>query len=566
MSLERAQKIIRKRDQLRIEQNLWTPLWRDAAALCSPQKKKAVDNSYAQLTVQIRPRFNPAVQSSVAMDSLNTLAGGLKTYLLPGGDEGWGGMWQPDPSRSDSPAVRDWLADCTERSIAPLERGGFFSAGHSMFSDLGVFGTTGFLIDDGDEENPLYCQAMMPTNFVFERDWTGQVTGVYITWSKAATVIVDQFKQPGDNVPEKIKADTKPEAGNQIYELIQAIYKRSAAEMGEYRENEPQGQGYASCWVSVDEPTLIRERGYYEMPFMAPRWDLWDGTGPSNYGTSPAMKALADIKGVNLLDMVIATRAELEINPRIKAGPSQTSPIDLSPGGITMTNNMADVEEFAPIKGSYPTGEDQITRIEGRIKRHFFTDLFEAITPIAQMRGKDITNYVAESIQREAASRITPAIGQIERDFFQAAMRRVFNLLARAGVFEDPPEEAGYRDAAGKWRFIPPRVVQANRWTRTMNARKSMAFSQAMGRALQIAQVDPTVFDYYKFPEITADLDRADGLPTEWKNTKEQVQKMQAQRAQAAQQQMVQQTAQQAIIKDPVGIAGLAGLGPEAAA
>lgn len=560
----KASREVAARDRLRIEQSQWTPLWRDCTAFCCPHKQKAVDNSYAQLTQQVRPRFNPMRQSSTAIDALNTASGGVKSWIIPGGDEGWGGQWEAPPMMK-SIAVKDWYADCTLRSIAPMKSGSFFTAVHEMIQDLLVFGTAGILIDEGNERLPMYCEAIMPINFVFERDWTGEVLRVIITWSKPANLIKEQFSRPGDRIPEAVQNDIGSNGGNVVHELIQSIYRRSDKEREEEREDEPKGQVYGSCWIHVATKTVMRERGYPECPFFAPRWNTWAGTGPSNYGTSPAMQAIADIKGVNLMDMVIATRAELEINPRVKVAPSQTSPVDLSPGGLTMVNDMNDVDEWGVVKGSYPAGVDQIERIERRINRAFFKDLFEAVTPVAQER--EITNYVADAIKREAAAKLTPAIERFEQDFFDGAMRRVFNILARAGYFEDPPEEAGYRDSvSGVWQFAPPQAIQSNRWTRTVNARKGQAFIQSVTRDMQIAAIDPTIMDKYNFDLATRELSRNDGLPPEWFFTIDEVQKKQAERAAAAQQQMVQQTASQALIKDPVGLAELAGIGPAASA
>lgn len=551
-----ADREVQRRDQLRIEQAMWIPLWKQCTDFCCPHKQKAVDNSYAQLTQQVRARFNPWRQTSTAIDALNVLSGGCKTWLLPGGDEGWGGVWAPDPARENSDAVKDWLMDCTQRSIAPLEKGGFFTSGHEMFQDLGVFGTTGFLIDEGDDENPLYCQALMPTNFVFERDWTGQVIRVIITWSKPATLIKDQFNLKSDNVPQQVLTDCEANNGQAVHELIQSIYRRSDTEMKEYRPNEPAGQRYGSCWIHVSQKQVIRERGYMEMPFTAPRWNTWAGTGPSNYGTSPAMQALADCKGLNLLDMVIATRSEIEINPRVKVMPDQTSPVDLSPGGITQMNSLNGVQEWAAA-GSYPIGKDQIETLERRINRAFFKDLFEAVTPIAQQREMNIP--VMDAVQREAAARITPAMGRIETDFYAAAMMRVFMVLLRAGVFEDPPEEAFEFDSADQSFLVLPRVIQANKWTRTINARKSIAFQQMMARRqAQVALGHPEVMDDLNFEAINSDLDRGDGAPQEWKFTPEQVAQNRAIRAKAQQEQAIQQTMLDAAGKNPMQVAQIA--------
>lgn len=552
-----AQREIRLRAELRVEQAQWLPLWRDCSAFCMPGKVRAVDNSYAQLTEQVRPRFNPMRQSSTACDALNVLSGGLKSWLIPGGDEGWGGMWEPDPSREGDNDVADWLAECTERSIAPLERGGFFTAGHEMMQDCGWAGTAGLMIDEG-VEMPIFCEAFTPTSFVIERDAQGNVIRVIFTWSKSATIIKDQFNQPGDSIPDKVKADCASQNGNQKYELIHSIYKRGLLDMQTQRDNEPAGQPYGSCWIDVDSQMVMRERGYAEMPFVAPRWLTWAGTTTSAYGTSPAMQALADMKGINLIDMIEGTLAELQINPRTKVMPSQSSSIDLSPGGITQMAERDGVMEWATT-GRYETGQDFSMRLEKRIQRAFFTDLFEAVSPLAQMRGKDLTNYVAQAVQQEAASRISPAMGRFKLDFYEPAMIRVFMVLYRAGVFSPPPPSVFHVDRGGQRFLSLPSIAWANRMSRTLNAKKGMAFNQIMGRRqVQAGLGYPHALDDINFESVNKDLDRGDGAPADWFFTPDEIAKMQAAKVQAAQQQMAAQTAATAIGTHPMDSARIA--------
>lgn len=558
-SLPAAQREIRLRSELRIEQAQWLPIIRDTYAFCQPGKVRAVDNAYAQLTEQVRPRFNPMRQSSVACDALNVLSGGLKSWLTPGGDEGWGGVWEPDPFSGESDEVKDWLMECTTRSIPVLERGGFFTADQEMMAAVGCAGTAGMLLSEGMNGKIIFCEAFDMTNFVIERDAEGNVIRVIFTWSKSATVICDEFTEKGDKVPDRIRADCASQNGNKKYELIHSIYKRSLLEMNEPREHEPQGQPYASIWIDCDSQSIIRERGEMEMPFVAPRWLTWAGTTTSAYGTSPAMQALADMKGVNLIDMIEGTLAELQINPRVKVMPSQSSNIDLSPSGITQMAEKDGVMEWATT-GRYETGQDFSMRLEGRIKRAFFTDLFESISPLAQMKGKDITNYVAQAVQQEAASRISPAMGRFKQDFFNAAMERIFYVLYRSGrVFSPPPEEWFHYDRAGQRFHSPPVAQWANRMSRTLNAKASYAFNAMMGRRqIQAGMGYAHSLDDINFEAVNKQLDRGDGCPREWFFTDEQIAQANAAKVAAAQQQAAQATAAQAIAGHPMDAARIA--------
>lgn len=544
-----AEREIKLRDRLRIEQSQWLKLWHDCAAFCCPHKAQAVRSS--DVATAAKPSWNPQRQNSVAMRALGILAGGCKSWILPGGGEGWGGVWEPHPHLSGSVKVADWLADCTKRSLPILETGGFFTAGHEMFADLGVFGTSAMFIDSG-KENPIVCQSKNPSDFVFMRGWEGDVVRVISTYRKKAQELKEMF---GKNIPDKVKADIDADKPDELHEVIHSIYQREPKEINPAYPDDPKGMRFASCWIHVQDKKEMQESGYQEMPWVIPRWLTWSDS--SAYGTSPAMQALADIRGVNLLDMLLATMAELQVNPRVKVLPAHTGAIDLSPGGITQLSGQDSAQEWATV-GRFDVGEAMIQRKENQILQTFHADLFQSISPIVQQR--ELTNYVAQALEREAAANISPAMGRLASDFINPAMVRVFMVLYRAGLFEDPPDEAYYQDAAGQRYLLFPKVAQTSRMSQALNSRNAFAFQSAMQRIAPIAAVKPELMDLYDFEKIARDLDRGDGMPPKWHNDEDMVAKIRTERAQAQQAQLAQQTAAQAMASKPREVAELAGL------
>lgn len=548
-SAERETKL---RDRLRIEQAQWLKLWHDCAQFCCPHKAAAVRSSQAAEVT--KPAWNPQQQNSVAMRALSILAGGCRSWILPGGGEGWGGQWEPHPHLSGSHKVADWLADCTRRSVPLLEAGGFFTAGHEMFSDLGVFGTAGMFVDEG-QDHPVVCHAKPPSEFVFMRDWEGAVSRVIVTYRKKAQELYDMFG--AEAVPERVRADVAGERPDELHEVIHSIYRRGDAEVQAEAAypDDPAGMRFASCWIHVAEKKVLREGGYQEMPFVAPRWLTWSDA--SGYGTSPAMQALADLRGVNLLEMLMSVLAELQVNPRIKGSPAHTGAVDLSPGGYTQMSADNSVAEWAPA-GQFGAGEAMIARKENQIMQAFHADLFQAISPI--VRQRELTNYVAQALEREAAANISPAMGRVASDFINPVMLRIFMVLFRAGVFAEPPDEAYYQDSAGRRYLVFPRVAQTSRMSQALNSRNAFAFNSAMSRLAPIASAKPDIFDLYDFEKIARDLDRGDGMPPGWHHDEEAVAKIRQGRAEQQQAAMAQQVMAQAAANKPTEVAALAGL------
>ena len=132
-------------------------------------------------------------------------------------------------------------------------------------------------------------------------------------------------------------------------------------------------------------------------------------------------------------------------------------------------------------------------------------------------------------------------------------------ILYRKGIFAPPPDEAFYTDASGARYLLFPKTIQTNRMARAINGKKNISFSNLMNRVLPIAEAGrPEVLDNYKWDDICRDMDVADGVPSEWHETPEDVEKLRAARAQAQKEAAAQEAALKAIASKPAEVAALA--------
>lgn len=548
----RAEIEIDNRNKGRLVQAAWSRLWHSCAKFCCPEKADTMRN----LASNINPGYQtePQRHNDVAVDGLRIFSGGVKTWVCPGPSTGWV-TWIPHPALQDKTAVKDWLADCMERADGHMNSGGFYSASHSVFEDLGLTSTAALFIDSTGDL-PLSCVALSPTEFTFTLTFDKKIASVQVTYHKSASAIYEMFD---DNAPDIVRMQVEQNKGDTMHEIIHAVYTRSEDDLEGKKDGEEGGADYAgdprkmpygSCWIHVGRKLVMREGGYEEMPFVIPRWRVPTGTD-GLYGVSPAMDALASARGVNLMDMLAATQVEVALNPRIKAPPG-TGAIDLSPGGVTQVSGTGEgpTEWLSDgSRGGLSGAENFISRKEAQILRAFHADLFDKLAPIAQQR--EMTNGLVDALERESLSRISPAMGRISQEYIDPAMQRIFMVLYRAGVFAPPPEEAFYQDTSGRRYLVFPRVAQTSRMAQAMNSRKVFAFRAAMERVMPMAQIKPEVLDIYNFETIYRDLDRGDGMPKEWHFEEEDVEAMRQARAMQQQQQQEQAMAMEMATKQP---------------
>jgi hypothetical protein len=540
---------ILERDKGRNMQSAWSTHWADVARFTCSGRKDSL--KYQTPAVNNGVPLQPERHNDTAVHGLEVFSGGLKAWVCPGAGSGWW-QWTPHASLKGNNEVADWLADCAQRADGVMENAGFYDSAHSVFEDLGMIGIGCMFIDVGDDK-PLSCVPLSANEFVFTVDFEKRPNSARVTYNKTAEEWETKFRDvPGAVMPETLLADLRAKKTDAVHEIIHAVYERNyeaRQEAQEYERN-PLKMQWASCWIHVASKTVVHESGFDEFPFIIPRWRVMTGT-PGLYGISPGMDALASARGVNLMDMLMATQVEVALNPRILAPPG-TGTIDLSPGGITqrLPGTEAPSEWLSDgSRGGVQNGENFIVRKESQIMRAFHADLFEQLAPIAQKR--EMTNGLVEALQRESLSRISPAMGRLSQEFVEPAMLRIFMILYRAGIFALPPDAAFYYNAAGEKYLIFPRVAQTSRMAQALNSRKVWAYRSAVERVLTLSQLMPEVMDIYNWDAMHRDLDRGDGMPTEWHRTEDEVMDLRQARAEAQQQQQQQQMALEMATKQP---------------
>lgn len=546
MPKSRAEIEIDERNKGRLVQAGWAQLWHSCAKFCCPEKADSMRNLAQSVNNTYRPE--PQRQNDVAIDGLRVFSGGLKTWVCPGPASGWF-SWEPHPALEDNTEVKDWLADCVLRADAAMNAGGFYSGAHSIFEDLGVV-AVGAMFIDSTGDLPLTCCALAASEFVFTVDFQKRPNAVRVTYHKSAQALLEQFGD--ENLPDSVRTDVANNKGETMHEIIHSVYLRPEKDRieGEDYAGNPKRMPYASCWIHVDKKVIISEGGYEEMPYVIPRWRVPTG-GDGLYGVSPAMDALASARGVNLMDMLAATQVEVALNPRILA-PTGTGAIDLSPGGITQKTPGGDEPKEWLSDGSrtgIQASENFISRKEAQVLRAFHADLFDKLAPIAQKR--EMTNGLVDALERESLGRISPAMGRISQEFIDLALRRVFMICYRAGIFAPPPDAAFYTDAAGSRYLVFPRVAQTSRMAQALNSRKVWAYRAAMERTLPLAAIKPELLDIYNFDVIHRDLDRSDGMPDGWHLDEDETEQLRAARAQQMQAQQQAAMAMELATKQP---------------
>jgi hypothetical protein len=270
------------------------------------------------------------------------------------------------------------------------------------------------------------------------------------------------------------------------------------------------------------------------------------------------MQAIAEIRGVNYLELLMSTLAETQVNPRLILPQSFEGVPDLRAGGITMGG--MDRNSFPQewmTQGRIDFGMQFIERKEQAIKNAFHNRMFDAF---GQLKGDPNIPHIME-LKAEQLGRISPAFTMLTTELINPALNRAFMILLRAGKFPSPPREAFVADVLGNQGFFAPSVVQTNRMSQEMQAAKQGRFASVFQLFAAMAQAGkPEVFDNIDGDKTSRDLMNDAGLndylvPVDARESLRQ-QRAAAQQAQQQQAMLLEAAKNPEIVKQVASAAG----------
>ena len=195
---------------------------------------------------------------------------------------------------------------------------------------------------------------------------------------------------------------------------------------------------YWEANTTQDSPPLL-ERGFYDEPFIVPRWDMT--AGEDAYGHSPGMDALPDIKQLQHESLRKAQGIDLMLNPPLKGDAQlKNQPTALVPRGITYVNNLGANKGLEPVYQVTPSIQElkeDIMEIRARIQNIFHNDLFLMISNLNTVRSAT----EIDARREEKLVMLGPALERIHKEGLSKCIDRCFNIMFRGGLFPEPPQE-----------------------------------------------------------------------------------------------------------------------------
>lgn len=494
-------------------------IWEDVAQLIRPQRGgfKLTDHTTRELE-------RPLSSAPIHMQS-NFAAGLYGTLTNPANR--WFGFRTNDQDLNAWQPAKLWMDTVTDRVLASFLPGvsSFYPSATQVFGDLAAFGNSAQYDEVVMSEKRILDITISLAEIVVDIDGWGRICDVVRKFSLTPRAAVMMFK--GEALPPKLY-DLAEKADNGKITFYHRVMPNADWRQGRIGVA---GKKWVSRYSCECERALIRVKGYDEMPFYVPRWDVDTG---HVYGTGPGYVALASARAHQRMDDATLRAAQRAADPTILAPDRGDWPLNgqIRPGKVVY--GAIDSRGNAMLRPLDTVGSVNLTMQEKQQKLDEIRDAFHyTLMNLAGRTGMTATEVMAITEERQRLW--APHQGRVQEEYLAPKISRRFSILWRAGQLPPPPKgmegvalEVQYQSAAA----AAQRSVEGN------------AALRVLQDLAPLMQLKPRLADRLDEDGLVEVLADARGAPARMFRSREDADALAEARQQAQQAAMAMQMAQ----------------------
>jgi hypothetical protein len=511
-------------DRLRIEGWKWRPAWRELRDYIAPTR-----GFFEMETPNLGKRIDhERIINGHATDALNTLASGMVSGLTSP-SRPWFQLTTQDPDMADFQPVKEYLSMVQTRMMAVLSKSNMYQVWHSVYTEIGGFGTAAEII------LPDYRSVIRGRNFTIGEYFIGngsdnRVNSFARKYWMTVGQIVEEFGY--ENCSQQVQASWR-QNNFDTWRLIRHLIEPNDDRVEDRVDFK--GKAYRSVqWEeSGTSEAALRLSGYEEFPIQAPRWEVT--TTADSYGRGPGWRALGDTKMLQKMEKDKLKALDKVVDPPTQADGSVDA-VNTLPGGLSRTSSVvpnAGVKPVYQINPDFKAIEDMIIRVEQRIDRVFFADLFKML--INDDRQEPATAREVVERHEEKLQMLGPVIEALEFELLNPAIDRIFSIMQRAGLI--PPAPIDLQGHELKIQYVST-LAAAQKMAGLVGIQQAAAFTGSM------VSVFPEVADNIDADETVRKYADMSGVPPEMVRSQDKVAKIRADRQKQHQAEQAAQAAE----------------------
>lgn len=461
--------------ELKVERQSWVPHWRDVAEMCCPR----LGNFFVN-----KPGKGEEINERIIDNTATRASNALRSMLMAFGSSParkWIKFAPTDPELQKDHETLDWFADSTDRVLRVYSQSNTYPALHMGYGELVHFGTAADIVLD-HYERAIHHYPLTIGQYAIDSDSEGTVCTLYREFKMTAGKMVQEFGL--DAVSTKVRQAYEKGRLGEWFSVLHAIEPRGDRNP---MMLDARNKRWRSCYVEIGceegHARVLRESGFDHFPALCPRWDLT--TYEDNYGRSPVMDALADIrqlqdeqkcKGQNLQ---YAARPAMAVPTAAMAHASK-----IAPGALIPKDGDVKLEPlWTPDLGAL---QHQIASIEDDRRRIESTLYADMLLMFANGRRSDTTAREIDALDEEKFMMLGPIINRVTRELWEPLATITFERLLLSGGLKPMPRQMEGQSYGVEMQSV---FAQAQR------AIEGRATEKLITAAGALAQLNPDVRD-----------------------------------------------------------------------
>ena len=533
------QKQMKRHSAFKLERASWYPHWQELSTYLLPRN--------GRYFIQDRDRGQKKhnnIYDSTGTRALKTLGAGLMSGVTSPARP-WFRLGVEDTDLMTSQPVKVWLEQVRDKMLAIFSKSNTYLALHSMYQDLGCFGTSVSIVLD-DYKDVITHYNSPNGEYCLGTDYRGNVNALTREFQKTVAEMVGEFGY--DNCSQSVRSmyDSSNYGGwVSIMHIVQPRDERDASKMD--GRNKKFTSNYFELGRDRDNQYL-QEGGMDSFRVLAPRWEKMSG---DTYGMSPGMEALGDVKQLQHEQLRKANAIDYQTKPPLQVPTSMKNRnIDQLPGGITYVDATVASQQ---IRTAFDVNLNlqyllaDIQDVRGRINSAFYADLFLMISQ-QPADGQMTATEVAER-HEEKLLILGPVLERLHNELLSPLIEMTFERMVKTGVLPPAPPELQGVDL--QVDFIST-LAQAQR------AIATNGLDRFVGSLGVVAQMKPEVLDKFDTDAWADIYSDALGIDPTLIIAGDKVAMIRGQRQQAQQQQAQQAAAAQTADTAQKGAAAVA--------
>lgn len=439
----------------------------------------------------------------------------------------WFRLATPEPELMKFASVKLWLDQTTRLMLDVFQRSNTYRALHTMYEELGAFGTAAVLVLDDFEDiirlYPLtygeYCLASGPR---------GEINTLARRFQMTVANLVAEFGR--DNCSARVQTmydNGQLDAWVTVYHFIEPRSDRDPTKI------DAQNMAWKSTYFEEggDKEKFLRNGGFKRFRVLAPRWSV---IGGDIYGTGPGDESLGDIKQLQHEQLRKAEAIDYKTKPPLQLPTGMKNrDIDRLPGGnsyVDMAGPNQGVKTMFEVNLDLSHLLNDIQDVRNRINDTFGVPIF---LMMANDNRSGVTATEVAERHEEKLMMMGPTLERLHNEGLSPLIDITFERLLETGLLPPPPEEL--QGIQLNVEFVSV-LAQAQRAISTNSTDRYV-----MG-LLTVAKGKPAVLDKLNEDAWADDYADSLGVNPKLNNGEEVVAQIRQARAQA-QQQAAQQAA-----------------------